>query len=101
MIDAVVLCVFCDFRISLLYMCPFGIKWSGLVTPPGGAAFPHFPTRPHSLADAEIAAKVKKGLDLSKRDTKKFLNILRQGNVQVEENVMEILEEIGKTLEDE
>ena len=46
-IDAVVLCVFCDSVLSLLYMCPFWIKRSGLVTPPGRAADPQFPTRPH------------------------------------------------------
>ena len=41
-IDAVVLCVFCDSVLLLLYMCPFWIKRSGLVTPPGGAADPQF-----------------------------------------------------------
>ena len=40
----IVLCVFYDFIILLLYMCLFGIKSSGLVTPPGEAAFPQFPT---------------------------------------------------------
>ena len=51
--------------------------------------------------DAEVAAKLKKSLDLSQRDTKKMLNILRKGNVKVESNVNEILEEIGKELEEE
>ena len=43
-----------------------------------------------SVVDAETVAKVKKQLDLSKRNTKKFLKIMRQGNVKVEEHVMEI-----------
>ena len=41
--------------------------------------------------DAELAAKVKKSLDLSKRDTKKMLKILRKGNVKVEKHVMDII----------
>ena len=53
------------------------------------------------IVDAEVAAKLKKSLDLSQRDTKKMLNILRKGNVKVESNVNEILEEIGKELEEE
>ena len=51
-----------------------------------------------AYVDAEVAAKLKKSLDLSQRDTKKMLNILRKGNVKVESNVNEILEEIGKEL---
>ena len=47
-IDAVVLCVFCDSIILLLYMCPLWIKRSGLVTPPSGAADLQFPTRPRN-----------------------------------------------------
>jgi hypothetical protein len=53
------------------------------------------------IVDAEVAAKLKKSLDLSKRDTKKMLNILRKGNIKVESNVNEILEEIGRELEEE
>ena len=53
------------------------------------------------IVDAELAAKVKKSLDLSKRDTKKMLKILRKGNVKVEKHVMDILDEIGGTLEDD
>ena len=34
------------------------------------------------VVDAEVVAKVKKGLDLSKRSTKKFLKIMRQGKVK-------------------
>ena len=51
--------------------------------------------------DAEVAAKLKKGLDLSERETVKMLSILRAGNVKVEKNVMGILKEIGSTLEEE
>ena len=51
--------------------------------------------------DAEVAAKLKKGLDLSGKDLKKALHILRKGNVKVEKNVIDILEEVGSTLEAE
>ena len=53
------------------------------------------------IVDTEVAAKMKKSLDLSNRETIKILKILRQGNVKVEKNVMGILNEIGRTLEDE
>ena len=53
------------------------------------------------VVDAEVAAKVKKTLDLSKRQTIELLKILRKGNIKVEENVMGILEEISGTLEEE
>ena len=52
------------------------------------------------IVDAEVAAKLKKGLDLSGKDMKKALHILRKGNLKVEKNVAEILEEVGRTLED-
>ena len=55
----------------------------------------------NGLVDAVTTAKIKKRLDLSKRDTKEILNILRKGNVKVEKNVMKIVEEIGSNLEDE
>ena len=42
-----------------------------------------------SIVDAEKAAKLKKGLDLSK-DMKKALHILRKRNLKVEINVTEI-----------
>ena len=48
-----------------------------------------------------MAANLKKQLDLSGKDVKKALNILRKGNVKVEKNVTLILEEVGRTLEDE
>ena len=53
------------------------------------------------IVDAEIVAKLKKGLDLSSKDTKKALKILRQGNIKVEKCVMDVLDEIGSSLEDE
>ena len=52
------------------------------------------------IVDAEVAAKLKKGLDLSGKDMKKALHILRKGNLKVEKNVIEILEEVGRTLQD-
>jgi hypothetical protein len=52
------------------------------------------------IVDAEVAAKLKKGLDLSGKDMKKALHILRKGNLKVEKNVVEVLEEVGRTLED-
>ena len=45
-IDVVVLCVFCDF---LCHCCIGDLlenQMGGLVTPPGGAESPQFPTRP-------------------------------------------------------
>ena len=54
-----------------------------------------------SVVDAEVTAKVKKTLDLSKRQTRELLKILRKGNVKVEKNVMGILEEISSTLVEE
>ena len=53
------------------------------------------------VVDADIAAKIKKGLDLGKNETSKLLHILRKGKVKVESNLMDILEEVGLTLEDE
>ena len=52
------------------------------------------------IVDAEVAAKLKKGLDLSGKNTKKALHILQKGNLKVEKNVAEILEEVGRTLEE-
>ena len=54
-----------------------------------------------SVVDAEVTAKIKKTLYLSKRHTLELLKILRKGNVKVEENVMGILEEISSTLVEE
>ena len=42
----------------------------------------------NGLVDAVTTAKIKKCLDLSKRDTKEILNIRRKGNVMVEKYVM-------------
>ena len=53
------------------------------------------------VVDADIAAKIKKGLDLGKNETSRLLHILRKGKVKVESNVMDILEEVGLTLKDE
>ena len=53
-IDAVVLCVFRYSVVLLLYMSLFWIKRSGLVTLPGGAANPQFPTRPHTYPASHI-----------------------------------------------
>ena len=50
------------------------------------------------VVDADVAAKLKKQLD---KDVKKALHILRKGNVKVEKNVGEVLEEVGRLLEDE
>ena len=41
--------------------------------------------------DAEAAAKQKKGLDLSGKDQKKALHILRKGNVKVEKNIIDMM----------
>ena len=51
--------------------------------------------------DAEVAAKIKKGLDLSDRETEKMLRILRAGNVKVEKHVLGILKEMGSSLDEE
>ena len=51
--------------------------------------------------DGLLVAKLKKGLDLSDRDTSKALKILRGGNVKVEKNVMDIISEIGSSLDKE
>ena len=53
------------------------------------------------MVDADMAAKIKKGLDLGKNETSKLLHILRKGKVKVEKNIMDVLEEVGSTLEDE
>ena len=53
------------------------------------------------IVDGLLVAKLKKGLDLSDRDTSKALNILRGGNVKVEKNVMDIISEIGSSLDKE
>ena len=49
--------------------------------------------------DAVVVAQLKKQLDLSLKDTKKVLKILRKGNIKVEQKVMAVMEEIGSTLE--
>ena len=49
--------------------------------------------------DAEVAAKLKKGLDLSGKDMKKALQILRKGNLKVEKNMTDILEEVEITFQ--
>ena len=51
--------------------------------------------------DAEVAAKIRKSVGLSKRHTNEMLKILRKGNVKVEDNVTKILDEIRSTLENE
>ena len=51
--------------------------------------------------DAEVAARLKKEVDLSGKDLKKALHILQKGKVKVEKNVIDIVEEVGSTLEDE
>ena len=53
------------------------------------------------IVDSLVVAKMKKGLDLSQNDTKKILHILRQGNIKVEDNVLDIMKEIGSTLDNE
>ena len=55
----------------------------------------------HGIVDGLLVAKLKKGLDLSNRETSKALRILRSGKVKVEQNVMDIMEEIGSSLDDE
>ena len=55
----------------------------------------------HGIVDGLLVAKLKKGLDLSNRETSKVLNILRRGNVKVEPNVMNILKEVGSSLNKE
>ena len=49
------------------------------------------------IVNAEVAAKLKKGIDLSGKDMKKALHIFRNGNLKVEKNVIQILEEVGRT----
>ena len=51
--------------------------------------------------DALTAAKIKKRLDLSDREMRTMLSTLKEGNIKVERNVMEILKEIGSSLEQE
>ena len=53
------------------------------------------------IVDGLLVAKLKKGLDLSDRDTSKALKILREGNVKVEQNVMDIIHEIGSSSDEE
>ena len=55
----------------------------------------------YRIVDGLLVAKMKKGLDLSNRDISKVLKILRSGNVKVEPNVMNILEEVGSSLDEE
>ena len=55
----------------------------------------------YGMVDADMNAKVKKGLDLGKNETSKLLHILRKSKVKVEKNIMDVLEEVGSTLEDE
>ena len=59
------------------------------------------PASESGIVDAEVVAKLKNTLDLVKKETSKMLHILRQGKVKVEQNVMDVLEEIGSTLENE
>ena len=59
------------------------------------------PVSDSGIVDAEVVAKLKNQLDLGKKETSKMLHILRQGQIKIEQNVMDILEEIGSTLEDE
>ena len=46
-----------------------------------------------------VVAQLKKQLDLSLKDTKKALKILWKRNINVEQNFMTVIEEIGSTLE--
>ena len=55
----------------------------------------------HSIVDGLLVAKLKKGLDLSNPEISKVLKILRRGNVKVEPNVMNILKEVGSSLDEE
>ena len=55
----------------------------------------------YGIVDGLLVAKMKKGLDLSNQDISKVLKILRSGNVKVEPNVMNILEEVGSSLDEE
>ena len=55
----------------------------------------------YGMVDADVAAKIKKGLDLGKNETSTLLPILRKSKVKVEKNIMDVLEEVGSTLEDE
>jgi membrane-associated HD superfamily phosphohydrolase len=53
------------------------------------------------IVDALTVAKLKKRLDLSDREMGTCLKILKEGKVKVEKNVMEVLKEIGRSLEEE
>ena len=55
----------------------------------------------NGMVDADLAAKIKKGLDIMKNETSTLLHILRKGKVQVESNIKEALQEVGLTLQDE
>ena len=55
----------------------------------------------YRIVDGLLVAKMKKRLDLSNRDISNVLKILRRGNVKVEPNVMNILEEVGSSLDEE
>ena len=57
--------------------------------------------KPGGVVDALTAAKIKKRLDLSDREMRTMLSTLKEGNIKVERNVMEILKEIGSSLEQE
>ena len=48
----------------------------------------------NGMVDADLAAKIKKGLDIRKSETSTLLHILhilRKGNVKVESNKTEVL----------
>ena len=45
----------------------------------------------YGMVDADVAAKIKKRLDLGKNETSTLLHILRKSKVKVEKNIMDIL----------
>ena len=45
----------------------------------------------NGMVDADLAAKIKKGLDIRKNETSTLLHILRKGKVKVESNIKEVL----------
>ena len=53
------------------------------------------------IVDALTVAKLKKRMDLSDREVGTCLKILKEGKVKVEKNVIEVLKEIGRSLEEE
>lgn len=50
--------------------------------------------------DVVVVAQLKKQQELSSKDTEKALRILWKGSIKVEKNVMNVIHEIGSTLED-